>query len=78
MCVCPWRVRVCPWRELYEPFGLNDNLTIPVMSSLAMVLAFMRTRHCYDESDASDAPLQWAQLWDDGIAQWYARWDESR
>jgi len=32
--------------ELYEPFGLNDNLTIPVFSSLAMQWAFHRIQHC--------------------------------
>ena len=28
--------------ELYEPFGLNDNLTIPVFSSIAITWAFQR------------------------------------
>jgi hypothetical protein len=28
--------------ELHEPFGLNDNLTIPIFSSLAMQWAFSR------------------------------------
>eukprot|EP00300_Choanocystis_sp_HF-7_P007658 c15428_g1_i1.p1 GENE.c15428_g1_i1~~c15428_g1_i1.p1 ORF type:complete len:277 (-),score=44.33 c15428_g1_i1:152-946(-) len=28
--------------ELYEPFKLNDNLTIPVMSGVAMIYAFHR------------------------------------
>jgi diacylglycerol kinase (CTP) len=32
--------------ELYEPFGLNDNLTIPVFSSVAMQLAFRRINQC--------------------------------
>ena len=32
--------------ELYEPFQLNDNLTIPVLSSLAMQLAFSRIQLC--------------------------------
>ena len=32
--------------ELYEPFNINDNLTIPVFSSLAMQLAFRRIRMC--------------------------------
>lgn len=32
--------------ELYEPFCLNDNLTIPLFSSLAMQLAFARIRLC--------------------------------
>lgn len=32
--------------ELYEPFQLNDNLTIPVFSSIAMQWAFRRIKHC--------------------------------
>ena len=32
--------------ELYEPFLINDNLTIPVFSSLAMQLAFRRIASC--------------------------------
>merc|ERR1712228_250099 len=32
--------------ELYEPLRLNDNLTIPVFSSLAMQWAFARIQTC--------------------------------
>ena len=32
--------------ELYEPFNLNDNLTSPVFSSLAMQWAFHRIQLC--------------------------------
>ena len=32
--------------ELHEPLGINDNLTIPLFSSLAMQLAFYRTSAC--------------------------------
>lgn len=32
--------------ELYEPFRLNDNLTIPIVSSMAMQLAFRRIQQC--------------------------------
>jgi len=32
--------------ELYEPLRLNDNLTIPVISSIAMQYAFSRIRAC--------------------------------
>ena len=32
--------------ELYEPFRLNDNLTIPLFSSLAMQWAFARIHAC--------------------------------
>jgi len=30
--------------ELYEPFGLNDNITVPVLSSLALEFALERVR----------------------------------
>ena len=32
--------------ELYEPLGLNDNLTIPVISSVAMQIGFTRIQTC--------------------------------
>ena len=32
--------------ELYEPFGLNDNLTIPVFSSLSLTWGLMRIHTC--------------------------------
>ena len=32
--------------ELYEPFGLNDNLTIPIFSAAAMAWAFGRIQEC--------------------------------
>lgn len=32
--------------ELYEPFGLNDNLTIPMISSLALQLGLSRIESC--------------------------------
>lgn len=32
--------------ELYEPFGLNDNLTIPLISSLALQLGLSRIEYC--------------------------------
>ena len=32
--------------ELYEPLGINDNLTIPVISSLVMQWGFHRISHC--------------------------------
>ncbi len=32
--------------ELYEPFGINDNLTIPVFASLALQIGFGRIRNC--------------------------------
>lgn len=40
---------VATFVELYEPFGLNDNITIPVMSSLALEVALeriQRTQNC--------------------------------
>jgi len=36
--------------ELYEPFGINDNLTIPVFASLGLQIGFGRIRHCSDVS----------------------------
>ena len=35
--------------ELYEPMGLNDNLTIPVISSLAMQWGFNRISACHTQ-----------------------------
>merc|ERR1712151_1327667 len=32
--------------ELYEPFGINDNVTIPVLSSLALTFGFARIYSC--------------------------------
>jgi dolichol kinase len=32
--------------ELYEPFGLNDNLTIPMVSSLVLQLGLSRIEEC--------------------------------
>mgnify|MGYP006888860026 CR=1 FL=1 len=40
--------------ELVEPFGLNDNLTIPFFASLAMQWGFARIQSC-----ASEPPLHW-------------------
>lgn len=34
---------VATFTELYEPFKLNDNLTIPIMSGVALLYAFRRT-----------------------------------
>ena len=36
--------------ELYEPLGVNDNLTIPVISSLVLQWGFFRISHCYIET----------------------------
>lgn len=41
--------------ELYEPFGLNDNVTIPVLSSMALTFGFERTYFC----DPGHNPLLW-------------------
>lgn len=35
--------------ELYEPFGLNDNLTIPLISSLALQFGLSRIEGCVQE-----------------------------
>jgi dolichol kinase len=41
--------------ELYEPFGINDNVTIPVLSSMALHFGFGRTYSC----DPTRSPLLW-------------------
>lgn len=46
---------VATMTELYEPFGVNDNLTIPVLSSLALTFGFERLRPC----NAEVSPLIW-------------------
>jgi len=43
--------------ELYEPFGINDNITIPVLSSMALLFGFTRTYAC----EPARNPLLW---WD--------------
>lgn len=42
--------------ELYEPFGINDNLSIPVLSAFALTFGFQRTQPC----DPQRSPLHWA------------------
>mmetsp|Transcript_5804 Transcript_5804/g.14072 ORF Transcript_5804/g.14072 Transcript_5804/m.14072 type:complete len:283 (-) Transcript_5804:297-1145(-) len=44
--------------ELYEPFGLNDNLTIPLLSSLALTWGFARVHNCERENPLT-GPLLW-------------------
>lgn len=41
--------------ELYEPLGINDNLTIPVFASVALTWGFERTMSCSPEAN----PLTW-------------------
>mmetsp|Transcript_41264 Transcript_41264/g.116810 ORF Transcript_41264/g.116810 Transcript_41264/m.116810 type:complete len:290 (-) Transcript_41264:95-964(-) len=41
--------------ELYEPFGINDNVSIPVLASLALTFGFERTYSC----DPARNPLHW-------------------
>eukprot|EP00927_Polykrikos_kofoidii_P061194 TRINITY_DN56061_c0_g1_i1.p1 TRINITY_DN56061_c0_g1~~TRINITY_DN56061_c0_g1_i1.p1 ORF type:complete len:291 (-),score=33.81 TRINITY_DN56061_c0_g1_i1:314-1186(-) len=41
--------------ELYEPFGINDNVSIPILSSLALTFGFARTYSC----EPSHNPLLW-------------------
>lgn len=41
--------------ELYEPFGINDNVCIPFLSSLALTLGFARVYSC----DPTSNPLLW-------------------
>ena len=48
--------------ELYEPFGINDNLTIPVISALAMEFGFARIRMC-QAPVASATLVGWLTGW---------------
>ena len=48
--------------ELYEPFGINDNLTIPVISALAMEFGFARIRMC-QAPVASATLMGWLTGW---------------
>jgi len=41
--------------ELYEPFGINDNVSIPVLSSLALTFGFARIYSC----EPTQNPLLW-------------------
>lgn len=41
--------------ELYEPFGINDNVSIPVLSALALTFGFHRTFAC----EPTRSPLLW-------------------
>lgn len=41
--------------ELYEPFGINDNVTIPILSGLALTFGFWRTYAC----EPTRSPLLW-------------------
>lgn len=42
--------------EVYEPFGINDNITIPLLSSLALTFGFARTYSCAPDQN----PNFWA------------------
>eukprot|EP00440_Ansanella_granifera_P070493 gb/GFBE01076496.1/.p1 GENE.gb/GFBE01076496.1/~~gb/GFBE01076496.1/.p1 ORF type:complete len:285 (+),score=42.72 gb/GFBE01076496.1/:1-855(+) len=41
--------------ELYEPFGMNDNVTIPILSGIALTFGFARTYSC----EPARNPLLW-------------------
>lgn len=41
--------------ELWEPMNINDNITIPVLTSIALTVGFARTYSC----DSSSNPLEW-------------------
>lgn len=41
--------------ELYEPLGINDNLTIPIFTSIALTFGFARTYSC----EPTQNPLLW-------------------
>mmetsp|Transcript_59802 Transcript_59802/g.129632 ORF Transcript_59802/g.129632 Transcript_59802/m.129632 type:complete len:287 (+) Transcript_59802:320-1180(+) len=49
--------------ELFEPLHLNDNLTIPLLSSMVMQWAFARISTCSSGSDPSLEELSWVQGW---------------
>jgi len=51
--------------ELYEPFGLNDNLTIPVVTSLALTWGLMRIQSCTNEpiQMSYQIPPVWATIY---------------
>lgn len=44
--------------ELYEPFGINDNVSIPVLSCIALTFGFARTYSCEPER----SPLLWPYM----------------
>jgi len=44
--------------ELYEPLGINDNVSIPVLSSVALTYGFARTYSC----EPTGNPLLWYRL----------------
>eukprot|EP00434_Breviolum_minutum_P018619 symbB.v1.2.016426.t1/scaffold1120.1/size138809/7 len=41
--------------ELYEPFGINDNVTIPLLSGVSLTFGFARTYSC----EPARSPLLW-------------------
>lgn len=44
--------------ELYEPLGINDNVTIPILTGLALTFGFARTYSC----EPARSPLLWSAL----------------
>ena len=44
--------------ELIEPFGLNDNLTIPVFSAISLMFGFSRVSSCHIQSGGGVALLR--------------------
>uniref|UniRef100_A0A7S1FAI7 Dolichol kinase n=1 Tax=Noctiluca scintillans TaxID=2966 RepID=A0A7S1FAI7_NOCSC len=43
--------------EVYEPFGINDNVSIPVLASVALTFGFARTYKC----EPARSPLSWGR-----------------
>ena len=64
-----WGALAATLTELYEPLGLNDNLTIPVIASLAMQWGFARISHCHGGSGL-DALLGQGEIALDGARGW--------
>lgn len=52
-----WGALAATLVELYEPLGINDNLTIPVISSLVMQWGMARIAHC------TPAQMSFASVW---------------
>ena len=44
--------------EVYEPLGLNDNLTIPVFSAISLMFGFSRVSTCDIQSGGGIALLR--------------------
>lgn len=48
--------------QLYEPLGLNDNLTIPLFSTIAMQWGLSRVKSCASPSTLQNAKVLFSSL----------------